>query len=259
MALRKIIRIDEDKCDGCGQCAAACHEGAIQMVDGVAKLVSDSYCDGLGDCIGECPRGAISFETREAAGYDAAAVAARKAHGAGETLPCGCPGTLARSLKAPCPGEAPRDPRTSPSSSPVSATLQEEQSASTLSNWPVQLRLVPENAPYLQGAHLLLAADCTAFAHPAFHRDFLPGKVCLVGCPKLDDSGAYREKLARILGTGSVRSLEVVTMEVPCCSGLVRLAQEAVEEARASIPVTFVRVGIDGAVQERRTVEYRFG
>ena len=259
MALRKIIRIDEGKCDGCGQCAAACHEGAIQMVDGVAKLVSDSYCDGLGDCIGECPRGAISFETREAADYDAAAVVARKAHGAGETLPCGCPGTLARSLKAPCPGEAPRGPRTNPSPSPVSATLQEEQAVSTLSNWPVQLRLVPENAPYLQGAHLLLAADCTAFAHPAFHRDFLPGKVCLVGCPKLDDPGAYREKLARILGTGSVRSLEVVTMEVPCCSGLVRLAQEAVEEARASIPVTFVRVGIDGAVQERRTVEYRFG
>lgn len=259
MARRKIIRIDESRCDGCGQCAEACHEGAIRMVDGVAKLVSDSYCDGLGDCIGECPRGAISFETREAADYDAAAVEAAKARRAGETLPCGCPGTLARSLKPACPGEGPRDLRPSSSPSPPCATLEENQGVSTLSNWPVQLRLVPVNAPYLQGAHLLLAADCTAFAHPAFHRDFLPGKVCLVGCPKLDDPGAYREKLARILGTGSIRSLEVVTMEVPCCSGLVRLAQEAVEEARASIPVTFVRVGIDGSVQERRTVEYRFG
>ena len=231
------------------------------MVDGVAKLVSDSYCDGLGDCIGECPRGAISFETREAADYDAAAVVARKAHGAGETLPCGCPGTLARSLKAPCPGEAPRGPRTNPSPSPVSATLQEEQAVSTLSNWPVQLRLVPENAPYLQGAHLLLAADCTAFAHPDFHRTFLsgPNTVCLIGCPKLDDAGQYIDKIARILERNEPASLTLVRMEVPCCGGMTRILDEAVRRVGRDASLRIVTVGVRGDIIDRETKTWVFG
>ncbi|HCL80571.1 MAG TPA: hypothetical protein DIC53_11470, partial [Synergistaceae bacterium] len=205
--LRKIITIDEEKCDGCGQCATACHEGAIAIVDGKAKLVSDIYCDGLGDCIGECPQGAITFEEREAAPYDEEAVRRRQMELKGEaSLPCGCPGTAARALRgtSPCHAEEDRESHGEP--------------APTLPNWPIQLQLVPESAPYLKGAELVVAADCTAFAFPEFHRTFLTGDkaVCLIGCPKLDDAQRYVEKLTRIIRENEIDHITVVRMEVPC-------------------------------------------
>ena len=239
--MRKIIVIDREKCDGCGLCAQACHEGAIQMVGGKAELVSESYCDGLGDCIGECPVGAISFEEREAAPYDEEAV--KKHIGSCQ----GCPGTMARSIGS-VDGKA-ESPVDIPSVAP----------SSRLANWPVQLKLVPENAPYLQGSHLVIAADCTAFAHPDFHRAFLgDGKVCLVGCPKLDDSEAYRDKLARIITSNGPKAITVVYMEVPCCGGMVRLVESAVETARVDLDYTKVKLALQGQELARESVRYRF-
>lgn len=236
--MRKIIVIDREKCDGCGLCAQACHEGAIQMVDGKAELVSESYCDGLGDCIGECPVGAISFEEREAAPYDEEAV---KKHIGG----CqGCPGTMARSI-----GNV----------ETVEESLAVAPPSSRLANWPVQLKLVPENAPYLQGSQIVIAADCTAFAHPDFHRVFLgDGKVCLVGCPKLDDSEAYREKLARIISANGPKAVTVVYMEVPCCGGMVRLVEAAIEAAMVDLDYTKVKLALQGDELARESVRYRF-
>jgi ferredoxin len=251
-SVRPIIRIDEEKCDGCGLCRTACHEGAIAIVEGKARLVSETYCDGLGACLGECPRGAITIEEREAEAFDEEAVArARKEEKTVMPLPCGCPGTQARSLKGlskpDIAGVPPRENETKSAAE-----------ASRLGNWPVQLTLVPVNAPYLKGADLLLAADCTAFACPGFHERFLEGRVLLAGCPKLDDAAFYEEKLASILSGNGIRSLEVVYMEVPCCGGLVRLAQSAVEKARASLSLVLTRVGIEGDVLEREVVKYRF-
>jgi len=276
MAVRKIIRIDEEKCDGCGQCADACAEGAIRIVDGKARLVSDSYCDGLGACIGDCPRGALTLEDREAPEFDEEAVRAHRAGGAtgdgadhpggarrepgpggaGGPLPCGCPGTAVRDLRRPAgrPSNPAREPLAQ--SSPC-ATLNREPEE-TLANWPVQLRLVPVNAPTLRRARLLVAADCTAFATPEFHRALLPGRICLVGCPKLDDAAAYREKLAALIRENDIPSIDVAYMEVPCCMGLVRLVEGAVEDARVPVSLNLIRIGIDGSIQERRSVEFRF-
>lgn len=254
--LRKIIQIDEDKCDGCGQCAAACHEGAIQIIDDKAKLVSDSYCDGLGDCIGECPRGAISFVEREAEPYDEEAVKQNmKAGKAEEILPCGCPGSMARSLK-----ETPESELKFPGvcgcpsqqHSPGAAVFSE------LSTWPVQLRLVPDNAPYLEGADILLVADCAAAASPDFHSRFVRGRVLLMGCPKLDDADYYREKLARIIRVNKTPSILVVRMEVPCCGGLVRLAEAAVDEAKVPLAFRYVTLDVRGNIIEEESVRYRF-
>lgn len=283
--VRRIIEIDESKCDGCGLCADACHEGAIRIVDGKARLVSDSYCDGLGDCIGECPRGAITFVEREAAPYDEEAVkrhlAARTAGGketespagptvSGGALPCGCPGTAVRDLRSVpdkrvrgCPGTAAR------SLEQKGEPLREEQRAadgaprtavSELANWPVQLKLVPVDAPYLQGAHLVMAADCTAFAHPDFHATFLrgPNRVCLVGCPKLDDAAFYQEKIAAIIEANATPSISVIYMEVPCCGGLKRLVENAVEQVGRDLDLRLVRVGIRGEILEDGTTRYRF-
>lgn len=241
---RKIIRIDREKCDGCGQCARACHEGAIEIVDGKARLVKESYCDGLGACIGDCPRGALTIETREADGFDEKAVAfemakheavARARAQTQEAPACGCPSAAAR---------------------PLSPSVQQGAGVeipSQLSAWPVQIALVPPSAPFLEGADLLIAADCTPFAFPDFHRRFMKGRVTLVGCPKLDDTGPYFEKLAEIFRTRGIRSVEVVYMQVPCCSALTRLVLEARGQAGTSFPVRLTRIGLDGAVQESRT------
>jgi len=228
--IRKIIKIDEDKCTGCGLCAAACHEGAIKMVDGKAKLTREDYCDGLGDCLPACPTGAISFEEREAPAYDHAAVMAAKAQKTQES--CACPGTQARTL------EKPR--REATSGAPVE---------SALSQWPVQIKLVPVNAPYFEGANLLVAADCTAFAYGDFHRQFIQNRVTLIGCPKLDE-GDYSEKLTEIIRRNNIKSVTVVRMEVPCCGGLEYAVKMALQNSGKFIPWRVVVISTDGRIIE---------
>ena len=241
--VRPIIRIEEEKCDGCGLCATACHEGAIAIVDGKARLVSESFCDGLGACLGDCPKGAITIEEREADAFDEDAVArAQEQKKTPGQLPCGCPGTMARTLSTPAP----------------KAETNLSPAVSRLQNWPIQLSLVPVNAPYLKGARLVLAADCTAIACPDFHARFLGGKILLMGCPKLDDAAFYQEKIGAILKENAIESIDVVYMEVPCCGGLVRLVQNAIEEARVPVSLTLAKVGIQGETLERETVRYRF-
>ncbi|MBR2782642.1 MAG: 4Fe-4S binding protein [Firmicutes bacterium] len=226
--LRKIIRIDEEKCTGCGACAAACHEGAIGMVNGKARLLREDYCDGLGDCLPACPADAISFEEREAAAYDAAAVAAARRTG---PAPAGsCPGSRAQVIHR----EAASAPRTAA-----------DGAASELRQWPVQIKLVPERAPFFDGCDLLIAADCTAYAYARFHQDFIRGRVTLIGCPKLD-AVDYSEKLARIIAGNDVRSLTVVRMQVPCCGGLENAAQKALRASGKAIPWQVVTVTSDG-------------
>lgn len=242
--MRKIIKIDESRCDGCGICAEACHEGAIIVEDGKAKLVSETYCDGLGDCIGECPQGAISFEMREAAAYDEAAVKSRmpaeKTSSSGDKLPCGCPGSMAKELKSAKSDHQWHE----------KAAMQESE----LINWPVQLKLVPVQAPYLAGAHLLIAADCTAFACPNFHRDLLPDKVCLVGCPKLDEVEPYTDKLEQIIKLHGIEEIDVAYMEVPCCGGLVRLVEDAVAKSGASVALKLIKLALNGKFLEVRQI-----
>ena len=232
---RKIIKIDQEKCNGCGLCAAACHEGAIGMVEGKARLLREDYCDGLGDCLPACPTGAITFEVREAPAYDAAAVEAAKAAKAakaGGTLPCGCPGSQSRSIqRTPC-------------AAPSAPAAPEE---SQLSQWPVQIKLVPVNAPYFDGAKLLVAADCTAYAYAAFHRDFIRGRITLVGCPKLDE-GDYADKLTEILRSNDIKSVTVVRMEVPCCGGLENAVKRALQNCGKLIPWQVTVISTDGRI-----------
>ena len=242
---RKIIRIDEEKCDGCGQCVPSCAEGAIQIIDGKARLVSEIYCDGLGDCLGECPQGALTIEEREAEEFDEKAVehhlAKQKAQQTApsqksDSLPCGCPGSASQTLK---PQQAAR-----------SAAGDAETTPSALSNWPVQLHLVPALAPYFKGANLVISADCVPFSFADFHRKFLAGRALVVGCPKLDDAEAYRKKLAQIFRQNDIKSVEVVYMEVPCCFGLVHLVKKALEESGREIPLSLTKVGIHGEILE---------
>ena len=234
---RRIIEIDENKCNGCGACADACHEGAIAMVDGKARLMRDDYCDGLGDCLPACPTGAITFVEREAAAYDEKAVMEnkqRKMREQGMTLPCGCPGSHSRNIQrqdVPA-AEAPR-----------------AEPASRLSQWPVQIKLVPVNAPYFDGARLLIAADCTAYAYAAFHERFIRGHITLVGCPKLD-SIDYSEKLTAIIRENNIKSVTVVRMEVPCCGGLEMAAKTALQQSGKFIPWQVVTVTVDGRLKE---------
>ena len=234
---RKIIKIDQEKCNGCGLCAAACHEGAIGMVEGKAQLLREDYCDGLGDCLPACPTGAITFEVREAPAYDAAAVeAAKKAKAAkaGGPLPCGCPGSQSRSIqRTPCAAPA----------APAAPAVEESQ----LSQWPVQIKLVPVNAPYFDGAKLLVAADCTAYAYAAFHRDFIRGRITLVGCPKLDE-GDYADKLTEILRRNDIKSVTVVRMEVPCCGGLENAVKRALQNCGKLIPWQVTVISTDGRI-----------
>lgn len=227
--IRRIIHIDQDRCNGCGLCAQACHEGAIGMVDGKAKLLRDDYCDGLGDCLPACPTGAITFVEREAAAYDEAAVQARKKQ-LQEPLACGCPGSQSRAI---CREE------------PEKEALATGPVTSQLRQWPVQIKLVPVNAPYFDGANLLIAADCTAYAYANFHQDFIRGKVTLVGCPKLDDVD-YSEKLTEILRQNNIKSVTVVRMEVPCCGGLEYAVRTALQNCGKLLPWQVKTISIKG-------------
>ncbi|HIX66322.1 MAG TPA: 4Fe-4S binding protein [Candidatus Anaerotruncus excrementipullorum] len=233
--VRKIIQIDQEKCNGCGACAQACQEGAIGMVGGKAQLLRDDYCDGLGNCLPACPTGAITFVEREAAAFDEAAVAAnQRAAQNPQAAPQGCPGSQARQLShrqepqpAAAPGELP----------------------SQLRQWPVQIKLAPVKAPYFDGAHLLVAADCTAYAYGDFHRRFIRGRVTLIGCPKLDGVD-YTEKLTQILAQNEIRSLTILRMEVPCCGGLERAATQALQASGRFIPWQVVTISTDGRILE---------
>lgn len=219
--IRKIIHIDQEKCNGCGACANACHEGAIQMVDGKAALIRDDYCDGLGDCLPACPTGAITFEEREAAAYDHEAV---QKHLAAQ-------GKVSQESQLSHQAKAPQE--------------------SQLSQWPVQIKLAPLTAPYFDQAHLLIAADCTAYAYASFHQDFIRGRVTLIGCPKLD-AVDYTEKLTQILRQNSIKSLTIVRMEVPCCGGLEHAATQALKASERFIPWQVVTIGIDGRILENK-------
>lgn len=227
--IRKIIKIDEAKCNGCGACAAACHEGAIEMVNGKAKLTREDYCDGLGDCLPACPTNAISFEMREAPAYDEAAVLAAKK----KPLPCGCPGTASKTIH--------RESNASASYSPVT---------SQLTQWPIQIKLVPVNAPYFKNAKLLIAADCTAYAYGNFHNEFIRNRITLIGCPKLDE-GDYAEKLTAIIANNDIQSVTVVRMEVPCCGGIENAVKRALQESGKFIPWSVVTISTDGRIIER--------
>ena len=233
--VRRVIQIDEEKCNGCGICAEACHEGAIGIVDGKAKLLRDDYCDGLGDCLPNCPVGAISFIEREAAAYDEAAVQENKKkqmQAMGQAPVGGCPGSRMRQLERK-PAEENQN-----AGSPVSSQLRQ---------WPVQIKLAPVNAPYFDGAKLLIAADCTAYAYGSLHQDFIRGKVTLIGCPKLDDVD-YSEKLTEIIRNNDIKSVTVVRMEVPCCGGLEHAAVTALKNSGKFIPWNVVTISIDGKI-----------
>lgn len=228
--IRKIIKIDEEKCNGCGACAAACHEGAIEMINGKAKLTREDYCDGLGDCLPACPVDAITFEEREAPAYNEAAVLESKAKKTSAPLPCGCPGTQSRSInREPC-------------SVPVTTIA-----TSQLSQWPVQIKLVPVNAPYFDGANLLVAADCTAYAYGNFHNEFIRNHVTLIGCPKLDE-GDYADKLTSIIANNNIKSVTVVRMEVPCCGGIENAVKRALQASGKFIPWRVVTISTDGRI-----------
>ena len=235
---RKIIRIDEARCNGCGACAAACHEGAIGMVNGKARLLRDDYCDGLGDCLPACPTGAITFEEREAAAYDEAAVQAHKQQRAAAHAPGGCPGRRARTLIGR---------QAQPVPAPYAAGTQ--SAATQLRQWPVQIKLAPVNAPYFHGAKLLIAADCAAYACGSFHEQFMRGHITLIGCPKLDGVD-YSEKLAEILRRNEIQSVTVVRMEVPCCGGLEQAVRTALQQCGKCIPWQVATLSVDGRVLE---------
>jgi len=284
MSLRKIITIDEERCTGCGECIPNCPEGALQIIDGKARLVSDLFCDGLGACVGKCPEDAMSVEERAAEPYDERKVMENvirhgpntikahldhlKGHGAedyfreavaflkerGIQLPTAppaaavtghqCPGSLARTLRERA------DADETPSAAPCAGLT-----PSRLGNWPVQLKLVPVAAPYFQGARLLIAADCTAFAFADFHREFLDGRVLLIACPKLDDADFYRQKLGQILAQNDLQSVEVLHMEVPCCSGLVQIVRNALADAGSDVPVNTIEISLQGDILEKTQLQ----
>ena len=244
---RNIITIDEEKCNGCGLCVNACHEGALQLVDGKARLISESYCDGLGACLPECPTGAISLEERDAAGFSEEAVKNNKFLKKAIDLPgensklqpkmpeklaCGCPGTHAHAID-----RKPLDATPAPVKVPNSELRQ----------WPCQIKLVPPNAPYFEGAHLLVAADCTAYAYAGIHEDFMKNKITLIGCPKLDD-GDYSDKLTEILSLNNIKTVTVLRMEVPCCGGIVNAVKRALVNSGKLVPWQVITIGTDGTI-----------
>lgn len=230
--LRKIIRIDEEKCNGCGACATACHEGAIEMVNGKAHLTREDYCDGLGDCLPACPANAISFEEREAPAYNEEAVRMAKISKFAAKQPCSCPGTRSRAIERN-----------------ETVHTKSAQIQSQLMQWPCQIKLVPVNAPYFDGANLLIAADCTAFAYGNFHNDFIRNHITLIGCPKLDE-GDYAEKLTQIIANNNIKSVKIVRMEVPCCSGIENAVKRALQASGKFIPWQVVVVSTDGKILE---------
>jgi ferredoxin len=251
--LRPIIEIDEEKCDGCGQCVMACAEGALEIVDGKARLVGEFLCDGLGACLGDCPTGALKVVERLAPAFDEHAVEehlASQSKDAPLTLECGCPGSAQMSL-APksggCPGTA--------AMSLTAKTGAKAQAApSALSHWPIKLRLVRPDAPYLKGADILLLADCSATAYPALHGDMLPGRVVLMGCPKFDDLDDYIRRLAAILKEAKAKSLTVAIMEVPCCRGFAHAAAKAREMAGVNVPINLVQIARSGEILEQKAI-----
>ncbi|MCF0230168.1 MAG: 4Fe-4S binding protein [Parasporobacterium sp.] len=264
---RKIIKIDQEKCNGCGACANACHEGAIDMIDSKAHLVRENYCDGLGDCLPACPADAISFEEREAPAYDEAAVLAAKAQkSAAAAVPSGCPGAATREMgrvmpvpavaeagtatsvsgHSGCPGAAARE-ISNDAPAVMSLAHPAFKPVSQLTNWPVQIKLAPLTAPYFKGAKLLIAADCTAYCYASMHEDFVKGHKVLIGCPKLD-SIDYSEKLTEIIKNNDIRSVSIVRMEVPCCSGLEAAAKRALKNSGKFIPWQVTVISMDGRI-----------
>ena len=238
--IRKIIRIDKEKCNGCGVCADACHEGAIDIINGKAELVREHFCDGLGDCLPECPTGAISFEEREAPEYDEEAVkeAQKKifAKNQAMTAHAGCPGSKSMQIQRK-------------EASETETTSSTQNQVSKLQNWPVQIKLAPVSAPYFNDAKLLIAADCTAYAYANFHQDFIRNKITLIGCPKLDQID-YSEKLTAIIQNNNIQSVTIVRMEVPCCGGLEMAAKKALQNSGKFIPWQVVTISIDGKILE---------
>lgn len=239
---RNIISIDENKCNGCGLCVNACHEGAIELVCGKAKLISDEYCDGLGDCLPQCPMDAIKIIQRDAVDYDVQAVTIKKEQNSVKpNLPCGCPGTMEKSIK--------RNVNFNVKAAPTKISSGEEVSVgSELNQWPVQLKLVNSKAGFLNGADILIAADCTAYAYGGFHKEFIKGRVTLIGCPKLDDNDYYRQKIVDILKNNEIKSITVVRMEVPCCAGIVNSVKDAMLQSGIIVPYKEVTIGINGVI-----------
>ena len=240
---RNIIEIDEKKCNGCGLCISACHEGAMELIDGKAKLISDEYCDGLGHCLPQCPTDAIKIVEREAVDYNEEAVQLKKEQNTKKpNLPCGCPGTMEKSIK--------RNVNLTVKKAPTKVGEEEEAPvASELNQWPVQLRLVNSKSGFLNGADLLIAADCTAYAYGDFHKEFIKGRIALIGCPKLDDNDYYRQKIAEILKDNDIKSITVVRMEVPCCSGIVSAVKAGMLQSGVIVPYKEVTIGIDGVIK----------
>ena len=229
--VRKIIKIDEEKCNGCGLCVSACHEGAIGMVNGKATLLRDDYCDGLGNCLPVCPTEAISFEEREADEFNEEAIKTNMENKKPKTLACGCPGTNMKTISRPV----------QPISKPASTVTTQ------LNQWPVQIKLVPQNAPYFENANLLIAADCAAYSYGNFHNDYMKGRITIIGCPKLDE-GDYAEKLTAILKNNNIKSVTVVRMEVPCCGGIENAVKTALMNCGKLIPWQVVTLSTDGEV-----------
>jgi len=230
--IRQMIKIAEEKCTGCGLCATACHEGAIEIIAGKARVIREDYCDGLGNCLPVCPTGAITFEERDAPAYDQAAVDVHLATKATAMPAAGCPGTRTRQINH---------------QTAAPAAAQSGPGTSELRQWPVQIKLVPLTAPYYQGAHLLIAADCTAYAYGNFHQEFVKNRIAIIGCPKLDDID-YTEKLTAIIKSNDIKSVTIVRMEVPCCSGLAHAATAALQQSGKFIPWNVVTIGIDGNI-----------
>jgi ferredoxin len=248
--VRKIIHIDEEKCNGCGLCVPACVEGALAIVDGKARLISETYCDGLGACLGECPQDAITIEEREAAAFDEEAVQQHMAHAHAAAPEPAAHHPVGQGTGFVCPSA--RSQRFAPCAQPSAASA-ESAGASALSHWPVQLMLVPPDAPYFQGAELLVAADCVPFAYADFHRDLLGGRALVVGCPKLDDVGFYETKLTQILRASDIRKLTVVHMEVPCCFGVVMAVRRALAASGKDISCEEITITIRGQRAQQPT------